>query len=166
VAQKASRGLDMKVVGYDPFLKPEQMAEFATPLASMAEVFIAADFVSVHIPGGAATRGIVNQTLFARMKQTAFFINASRGDVVAEADLVEALRAGTIAGAAIDVYEKEPPQKENPLISMRNVLLTPHNASQTRECMIRMALHAAQGIDEVLSGRRPTWPVNDPAKGR
>jgi D-3-phosphoglycerate dehydrogenase len=166
VAQKASRGLDMKAVGYDPFLKPEQMAEFATPIASMAEVFSAADFVSVHIPGGAATRGIVNQTLFARMKKTAFFINASRGDVVAEADLVEALRAGTIAGAAIDVYEKEPPQRQNPLISMSNILLTPHNASQTRECMIRMALHAAQGIDEVLSGKRPTWPVNDPAKGR
>jgi D-3-phosphoglycerate dehydrogenase / 2-oxoglutarate reductase len=166
VAQKASRGLDMQVVGYDPFLKPEQMAEFATPAASMEEVFSAADFVSVHIPGGASTRGIVNRKLFALMKKTAFFINASRGDVVAEADLIEALRHGSIAGAAIDVFDKEPPAKDNPLMGMGNVLLTPHNASQTRECMIRMALHAAQGIDEVLSGKRPTWPVNDPAKGR
>jgi D-3-phosphoglycerate dehydrogenase / 2-oxoglutarate reductase len=166
VAQKASRGLDMQVVGYDPFLKPEQMAEFATPAASMEEVFSAADFVSVHIPGGASTRGIVNRKLFALMKKTAFFINASRGDVVAEADLIEALRHGSIAGAAIDVFDKEPPAKDNPLMGMGNVLLTPHNASQTRECMIRMALHAAQGINEVLSGKRPTWPVNDPAKGR
>jgi D-3-phosphoglycerate dehydrogenase len=100
------------------------------------------------------------------MKKTAFFINASRGDVVDEAALIEALRSGVIAGAAIDVFEKEPPQKDNPLLSMGNVLLTPHNASQTRECMIRMALHAAQGIDEVLTGKRPTWPVNDPKKGR
>jgi D-3-phosphoglycerate dehydrogenase len=166
VAQKASRGLDMKVVGFDPFLKPEEMAEFATAAASMDEVFRVADFVTMHIPGGASTRGIVGRKLFALMKKTAFFINASRGDVVAEADLIEALRSGTIAGAAVDVYEKEPPQKENPLMSMDNVLLTPHNASQTRECMIRMALHAAQGIDEVLSGKRPTWPVNDPAKRR
>jgi D-3-phosphoglycerate dehydrogenase len=166
VAQKAARGLDMTVVAYDPFLKPDQMAEFATPAASMEEVFSAADFVSVHIPGGASTKGIVNQKLFARMKKTAFFINASRGDVVAEEDLVEALRCGAIAGAAIDVYAKEPPQANHPLMGMRNVLLTPHNASQTRECMVRMALHAAQGIDEVLSGRRPTWPVNDPTKGR
>jgi len=166
VAQKASRGLDMQVVGYDPFLAPEQMTEFAAPAASMEEVFRSADFVSVHIPGGAATKGIVNKKLFALMKKTAFFINASRGDVVAEADLIEALRAGTLAGAAIDVYEKEPPQQDNPLMGMGNVLLTPHNASQTRECMIRMALHAAQGIDEVLSGKRPTWPVNDPAKRR
>jgi D-3-phosphoglycerate dehydrogenase len=86
--------------------------------------------------------------------------------VVVEADLIEALRNGTISGAAIDVYEKEPPQKDNPLLSMTNVLLTPHNASQTRECMVRMALHAAQGIDEVLSGKHPTWPVNNPAKRR
>ena len=166
VAQKASRGLDMKVVGYDPFLKPEQMTEFATPVTSMDDVFSGADFVTVHIPGGASTRGIISKKLFALMKKTAFFINASRGDVVVEADLIEALRNGSIAGAAIDVYEKEPPQKDNPLMSMSNVLLTPHNASQTRECMIRMALHAAQGIDEVLSGKRPTWPVNDPSKRR
>lgn len=166
VAQKAARGLDMKVVGYDPFLKPEQIAEFASPAMSMDEVFSVGDFVTVHIPGGVSTRGIVGKKLFALMKKTAFFINASRGDVVAEADLIEALRNGTIAGAAIDVYEKEPLQKDNPLLSMGNVLVTPHNASQTRECMIRMALHAAQGIDEVLSGKRPTWPVNDPTKRR
>jgi D-3-phosphoglycerate dehydrogenase len=166
VAQKASHGLDMKVVANDPFLRQEQMAEFATPVMSMDDVFRVADFVTLHIPGGASTRGVVGKKMFALMKKTAFFINASRGDVVAEADLIEALRNGAIAGAAIDVYEKEPPQKDNPLMSMSNVLLTPHNASQTRECMIRMALHAAQGIDEVLSGKRPTWPVNDPAKRR
>jgi D-3-phosphoglycerate dehydrogenase len=166
VAQKASYGLEMKVVGYDPFLKQEQMAEFATPVMSMDDVFRVADFVTLHIPGGESTRGVVGKKMFALMKKTAFFINASRGDVVAEADLIEALSNGTIAGAAIDVYEREPPQKDNALMSMSNVLLTPHNASQTRECMIRMALHAAQGIDEVLSGKRPTWPVNDPAKRR
>ncbi|MBI5580407.1 MAG: hydroxyacid dehydrogenase [Deltaproteobacteria bacterium] len=166
VAQKAALGLGMKVLGYDPYLKAAQVAEFATPAGSFEEVFAASDFVTVHIPGGAATRGIVNKKLFDVMKKTAFFINASRGDVVDEAALIEGLRNGTIAGAAIDVYEKEPPRKDNPLIGMSNVLLTPHNASQTRECMIRMALHAAQGIDEVLAGKRPTWPVNDPAQRR
>jgi len=166
VAKKAAQGLDMKVLGYDPYLKAEQVAEVATPATSIEEVFGASDFVTVHIPGGAATRGIVGKKLFALMKKSAFFINASRGDVVDEPALIEALRNGTITGAAIDVYEKEPPPKDNPLMGMRNVLLTPHNASQTRECMIRMALHAAQGIDEVLSGKRPTWPVNDPVKRR
>ncbi len=80
--------------------------------------------------------------------------------------IIETLRSGMISGAAIDVSEKEPPEKDNPLLSLNNVLLAPHSASQTRECMVRMALHAAQGIDEVLSGRRPTWPVNGPAKRR
>jgi D-3-phosphoglycerate dehydrogenase len=120
--------------------------------------------VTLHIPGGAANKGAVGKKQFGLMKRTAFFINAARGDVVVEADLVQALREGTIAGAAIDVYEKEPPQTDNPLMGMSNVLLTPHNASQTRECMIRMALHAAQGIHEVLSGKPPTWPVNRPVK--
>jgi D-3-phosphoglycerate dehydrogenase len=166
VAQKAARGLDMKVVGYDPFLKPEQMAEFATPAKSIDEVFSAADFVTVHIPGGQSNRGIIGKKQFTLMQKTAFFINASRGDVIKESDLIDALRNRMIAGAAIDVYEKEPPQKDNPLLSMGNVLLTPHNASQTRECMVRMALHAAQGIDEVLSGKRPTWSANDPQKKR
>jgi D-3-phosphoglycerate dehydrogenase / 2-oxoglutarate reductase len=166
VAQKAARGLDMKVVGYDPFLKPEQIAEFATPAKSIDEIFSAADFVTVHIPGGSSNRGIIGKKQFTLMQRTAFFINASRGDVVMESDLIDALRNRMIAGAAIDVYEKEPPQKDNPLLGMDNVLLTPHNASQTRECMIRMALHAAQGIDEVLSGKRPTWAANDPQKRR
>ncbi len=166
VAQKAARGLDMKVIGYDPFLKPEQIAEFATPAKSIDEVFSMADFVTVHIPGGQSNRGIIGKKQFTLMQKTAFFINASRGDVVVEAELIDALRNRMIAGAAIDVYEKEPPQKDNPLLSMGNVLLTPHNASQTRECMVRMALHAAQGIDEVLSGKRPTWSANDPHKRR
>ncbi len=164
VAKKAALGLEMKVIGYDPFLKPEQVAEFATPAASVDEVFGAADFVTLHIPGGAANKGAVGKKQFGLMKKSAFFINAARGDVVVEADLIQALREGTIAGAAIDVYEKEPPQKDNPLMGMGNVLLTPHNASQTRECMIRMAMHAAQGIHEVLSGTPPTWPVNKPVK--
>jgi D-3-phosphoglycerate dehydrogenase len=99
----------MKVLGYDPYLKAEQVAEFATPVTSFEAIFTASDFVTVHIPGGASTQGIVNQKLFALMKKTAFFINASRGDVVDEPALIEALRNGTIAGAAIDVYAKEPP---------------------------------------------------------
>jgi D-3-phosphoglycerate dehydrogenase / 2-oxoglutarate reductase len=162
VAKKAALGLDMRVVGYDPYLGAEAVKEFATPAASLEEVLAASDFVTLHIPGGAATRGIIGKKELASMKKTAFFINASRGEVVDETALIEALQSGTIAGAAIDVYRKEPPDKDNPLLAMQNVLLTPHNASQTREGMICMALHAAQGIDEVLSGRQPTWPVNAP----
>jgi D-3-phosphoglycerate dehydrogenase len=163
LAKKATLGLEMKVIGYDPYLSAEQFPEYATPAASWEDLFASSDFVSLHMPGGAKTRGIVGRKEFALMKKTAYLINASRGDVVNEADLVEALRNGVIAGAALDVFTQEPPAKDNPLFSLDNVLLTPHNAALTREAMTRMALHAAQGIDEVLTGRRPTWPVNEPA---
>ena len=166
LAKKATLGLDMKVIGYDPFFTPETFPEFTTPAASWEDFFTSADFISLHMPGGAQTKGIVGKKEFALMKKTAYFINASRGEVVNEADLVEALKNGVIAGAALDVFMQEPPGKDHPLFGLDNVLLTPHNAALTREAMTRMALHAAQGIDEVLSGKRPTWPVNEPAARR
>jgi D-3-phosphoglycerate dehydrogenase len=96
------------------------------------------------------------------MKPTAYFINAARGGIVCEGDLIEVLVKKRIAGAALDVFSEEPPNPSNPLFKLDNVIVTPHNASLTRECMDRMALHAAQGIHEVLSGKQPTWPVNRP----
>jgi len=90
--------------------------------------------------------------------------NAARGEVVNEKDLYDALKSGKLAGAGLDVYDPEPPKNDNPLFGLDNVILSPHNAALTAECMARMALHAAMGIDDVLSGRRPKWPVNDPVK--
>jgi D-3-phosphoglycerate dehydrogenase len=95
------------------------------------------------------------------MKSSAYLINAARGEIVAEGDLVAALRGGEIAGAGLDVFQKEPPDRDNALLALENVVLSPHNAALTEEAMIRMATHAAQGIDEVISGKRPTWPVNE-----
>jgi D-3-phosphoglycerate dehydrogenase / 2-oxoglutarate reductase len=161
VARKAALGLEMKVIGYDPYLAPEQFPDHAIPAETWEELFLTSDFVTLHLPGGPETRGIVGKREFFLMKRTAFLINAARGDIVNETDLIEALRKGTIAGAALDVYATEPPEQDNPLFSMDNVLTTPHNAAHTQECMTRMALHAAQGIDEVLTGKRPTWPVNE-----
>lgn len=166
VARKAAFGLDMQVIGYDPFLKPEQFGELAIPAKTWEEVFIASDFITLHMPGTEATKDMVGKKEFEKMKKTAYLINAARGSVVNESDLIEALRSETIAGAALDVFRKEPPETDNPLFAMANVLLTPHNASLTKECMVRLALHAAQGIDEVLSGRKPTWPVNRPVQRR
>jgi D-3-phosphoglycerate dehydrogenase len=166
VARKAALGLDMQVIGYDPFLKPEQFGELGIPAKTWEEIFTASDFITLHMPGTEATTDMVGKKEFEKMRKTAYLINAARGSVVNESDLIEALRSETIAGAALDVYRKEPPETDHPLFNMSNVLLTPHNASLTRECMVRLALHAAQGIDEVLSGRQPTWPVNRPIQRR
>jgi D-3-phosphoglycerate dehydrogenase len=163
LARKASLGMDMKVIGYDPYLKPGAFPDRVTPAGTWEELFASSDFISLHLPGGTGNKGIVGRKEFALMKKTACLINASRGDVVNEADLVEALKNGDIAGTALDVFAQEPPETNNPLFALDNVLLTPHNAALTREAMMRMALGAAQGIDEVLTGKRPTWPVNEPA---
>jgi D-3-phosphoglycerate dehydrogenase len=97
------------------------------------------------------------------MKKTAYLINCARGDVLDEAALARALEQGTIAGAAIDVYDPEPPSMDNPLLKMPNVFATPHIASTTAEAIIKMAVHAAMEIHRVLSGEKPQWPVNKPS---
>jgi D-3-phosphoglycerate dehydrogenase len=99
---------------------------------------------------------------FAAMKKSAYLINCARGEVIDEAALIQALQNGIIAGAAIDVYDPEPPDMDNPLLTMPNVIATPHIASNTTEANIKMAVHAAMEIDRVLSGGKPLWPVNKP----
>ena len=166
VAEKAYFGLSMHVVAYDPYTKGEDFPSYVEKLDSSDEAFVVGDFVSVHIPANEINNKSVTIKQFNLMKQSAYFLNLARGELVVEEDLVQALREGLLAGAALDVLNKEPFEKDNPLLSMENVLLTPHIASHTRECMATMALHAAQGIDEVLSGHRPSWPVNNPSNPR
>ena len=160
LADKARLGLGMNVLAYDPYVTQDQAAESATMTSDWDEVFRRADFVSLHLPY--TGKKLVSARDFANMKPTAYFINLARGEIVEEPDLIEALRRGQIAGAALDVFDKEPPDPKNPLLSMENVLVTPHNAGLTRECMSRLSLQAAQGIWDVLSGQVPQWPVNTP----
>jgi D-3-phosphoglycerate dehydrogenase len=164
VGRKAALGLDMKVLGYDPLIDADRIPDCVERLNDWDDLFKRSDFVSLHLPSTLETRGLISRREFELMKDTAYLINASRGEVVDEAELVRALEGGLIAGAGIDVFEQEPPPKDHGLLRLENATLTPHNAALTREAMIRMALHAAQGIAEVLEGKRPTWPVNDPTK--
>lgn len=95
------------------------------------------------------------------MKTSAYFVNASRGGIVKEDDLVEALKTGEIAGAGIDVFEVEPPDPSNPLFQLDNVIVSPHSAALTKEASVRMAVHAAMQVDQVLRGEKPDWAVNE-----
>jgi D-3-phosphoglycerate dehydrogenase len=161
VAGRVAVAYNMKVIAYDPYVTPEKAREFGvTPCAQMDDVFRQADVVSLHTPLTPETRGFVNEAKLRLMKPTAFLINFSRGEVVNEKALCEALKSGVIAGAAIDVYDPEPPLKDNPLFALENILLSPHSAALTQECVIRMATGAAEGVVDVLSGKRPQFVVN------
>lgn len=161
VAKKAALGLDMKIIAFDPYANPETIPDYVT-LVSRDEVFKNADFISLHTLLTDETYRSVGLKEFSLMKKSAYFINCSRGEVVNEKELIKALEDGLIAGAAIDVFDPEPPSMDNPLFEFENVILTPHSASNTEECMIRMAVQAAMEIHKVLSGEKPNWPVNNP----
>ncbi len=160
VAKKAYFGLDMKIIAYVR-RKPEDVPEYIQ-LADWDQVFSQADFLSLHVPLNSSTRGFVGEKEFAMMKKEAYLINCARGEVVREEELIKALQANEIQGAFLDVFEKEPPKQDNPLLSMPQVTATPHMASNTKECMEKMACQAASQIIKVLGGQRPDWPVNHP----
>jgi D-3-phosphoglycerate dehydrogenase / 2-oxoglutarate reductase len=161
VAGRVAAAYNMKVIAYDPYVTPEKARELGVTLcAQMDDVFRQADIVSLHTPLTPETRGFVNDAKLRLMKPTAFLINLSRGEVVNEKALYDALKSGVIAGAAIDVFDPEPPLKDNPLFALENIILSPHSAALTQECVIRMATGAAEGVVDVLSGKRPQFIVN------
>jgi D-3-phosphoglycerate dehydrogenase len=161
VAKRAAVAYNMKVIAFDPYITPEKAREMGvTIVAAIDDVFKQADVVSLHTPLTPETRGFVNAARLRLMKPSAFLVNFSRGEVVDEKSLYEALKKGVIAGAALDVYDPEPPLKDNPLYSLENVILSPHSAALTQECVIRMATGAAEGVVDVLTGKRPKFVVN------
>ena len=103
---------------------------------------------------------MVGERLLSLMKPTAYIVNTARGGILDEVALAEALKNGSIAGAALDVFEHEPIQADNPLLSLKNVILTPHSAALTRECSERVAHEATLGISEYLRGRTPKFVYN------
>lgn len=155
VAHHAAHGFDAKVIYYDVKRNPEFEKEFSAEYkASVEDLLKEADFVSVHVPLLDSTRHLINAERLALMKKTAYLINTSRGPVVDEAALVEALKNGVIKGAALDVFENEP--KLSPgLAELENVILTPHLASATEETRSKMAEMAADNIIAALEGQEP-----------
>jgi D-3-phosphoglycerate dehydrogenase len=159
VAKQAIQGFDMKVIGYDPYISKDQVMPEIEFTQDREYLFKNSDIVTLHLPATEESKKGVGKKEFEMMKASAYLINCSRGEVVDEEALYEALRQKKIAGAGLDVFEQEPPAKDNKLFELENVIVSPHNAGVSRESSARMSLHAAQGIDEVLSGKKPTWPV-------
>ena len=143
VAARA-RAFDMRVVAYDPLFGPGAPPPDGVQAVEREALFAAADVLSVHVPLTPETRGAVGARELARMRPDALLVNASRGGVVDETALVEALRAGRLRGAAVDVFAAEPPPADHPLLSLPNVLPLPHLGASTAEAQRRAGLEAAE----------------------
>jgi len=154
VAKKAL-GCDMKIIAYDPYITPEQAKEAGTTLVELETLFAESDFISVHTALTPETKGMVQEKQFKMMKRTAYIINTSRGPVIKEEALVKALKEGWIAGAALDVYETEPPARNNPLLDLGNVVLTPHVAWFTEEAVMRLVMSVIDRSLEILNYGKP-----------
>ena len=156
VAKRAALGFDMNVLFYDP-TPPESnvLADIpAFPCSTMIEVLSKADFVSIHCPGGKATHHLIDQEAISMMQPHAFLINTARGDVIDENALVTALVNQEIAGAALDVYEREP-TISNALVSMENVVLLPHLGSATTETREAMGMRVLDNLRKFFEGKEP-----------
>jgi D-3-phosphoglycerate dehydrogenase len=160
VAQIAGAGFGMRVIGYDPLVSPESIAGLAELEPSLEAALAKSDFLSLHLPLTDQTRKLLDGRRLALLKPNCRIVNTSRGEIIDEQALVDALRSGQITGAALDVFEQEPLPSGHPFLTAPHLLLTPHIASSTSESLDRMSLDAAQGVLDVLAGRRPAHVVN------
>ncbi|GBE57635.1 D-3-phosphoglycerate dehydrogenase [bacterium BMS3Abin01] len=161
VAQRA-KGLKMKVVAYDPYVSKSRFEELGVEGATSIKSFYKqADFITVHLPKSPDTKGFVDGAAFKAMKKGVRIINCARGGIIDEAALVKALKSGKVAGAALDVFEKEPP-KDSPLLKMDNVVVTPHLGASTAEAQDRAGTVIAEQVAAALNDQFVSNAVNIP----
>ncbi|MBM3821607.1 MAG: hydroxyacid dehydrogenase [Verrucomicrobia bacterium] len=157
---KRARGFDMRILAYDiaPNAEAEKLGIRFVDLDTLLEQ---SDFVSLHASLTPDNRGLLNETRLRKMKSTAYLINTARGALVDEAALVKVLQEGVLAGAAVDAFAVEPLPADHPLRSTPRLLLTPHQASFTRETGEKVSMAAAEAIVNAMQGRRPRWVVDE-----
>ncbi|MCL6612005.1 MAG: hydroxyacid dehydrogenase [Peptococcaceae bacterium] len=161
LSEIAGRCLEMRVKAYDPLVPEEVFASAGVERCRTLDAALSgADFVSLHVPYTKETHHLIGERELSLMKPTGYLINTSRGGIVDEEALYMALRDGRLAGAALDVFETEPPAADIPLFGLDNVLLTPHMAAMTDLALVNMAADVASGILDVLEGRRPQYLAN------
>jgi D-3-phosphoglycerate dehydrogenase / 2-oxoglutarate reductase len=151
----------MKLLAYEPYPDQEFVRRHNVRLVALDELLAESDFLTLHMPATPASRHLINKQSLAKMKPTAYIFNTARGSIINEAALIEALQAGRLAGAGLDVFEEEPPA-DNPLLHMDNVVVTPHAAGVDLQSRDDMAMSAAQAIISFSRGEWPTEKVVNP----
>ena len=161
VADRA-RGLKMKVIVHDPFVAPDQVEKAGFEYATLDDLYAQADYITIHVPKLKDTIGLVNKASFAKMKDGVMIVNCARGGIVNEVDLVKAMQSGKVAGAALDVFETEPP-KESPLFEFDRFICTPHLGASTREAQTNVAVAVADQVIDYLKNGTIRNAVNVPS---
>ncbi len=163
---KRALALGMKVLACDPYIPDAAFKTAGAEKSEMAPLLQQSDFVTVHTPLNAETRGLIGERELRLMKPTAFLINCARGPIVDEAALIKALQTGRIAGAGLDVLESSHPAPDNPLRRMENVLMTPHTAFFSRQSLLELETRATHEVARVLSGNLPDNIANPEVLGK
>lgn len=163
VVASRALGLRMNVIAYDPFISEEAADKMGIALVTMDELFRRSDFISIHVPLTNETRNVVNADAFRKMKKGVKIINCARGGIVSEADLAQAIKDKIVSGAAMDVFEKEPTQADNPLLNLEEVILTPHLGASTQEAQESVAVAIAEQIVDYLVNGTIRNAVNVPS---
>lgn len=149
---KRAQGFEMNVIAYDPFLSEEKAKDIGVVMVSLNDLIKRSDFITIHTPLTSETKNLINKKTIAEMKKGVRIINCARGGIVNEKDLYDALISGKVAGAALDVFEKEPPEN-NPLLKLNNVITTPHLGASTKEAQENVAIAVAeQVVDYLING--------------
>ena len=165
VVASRARAMGMNIVAYDPFIAPDQARDLEIALAPLDEVFARADFLTVHTPLTAETRGLIDREALKKMKKGSRVINCARGGLVDEEALCEAIESGHIAGAALDVFSQEPPAADNPLLKLDQVIITPHLGASTTEAQEGVAFTVAEQMKDFFLTGVLRGAVNVPMVG-
>lgn len=159
VAQRA-KAFGMKILAFDPYVPQDRIESADAKCVDLETLFSKADFVTIHARATSETKGMIGKKLLSLMKNTAYLINTSRGDLVDETALYEALEARRIAGAGLDVFETEPLSADSPILALDNVTVTPHIGGASKEVAHRAAQILADDVKRVLTGNRPLYCAN------
>jgi D-3-phosphoglycerate dehydrogenase len=156
-----AKAFGVNMISFDPYIEELSMTEYGVePISTLEELLQRSDIVSMHAPSTQEVHHLMSEDQFRAMKPTALFINNGRGPTVDEKALIKALEEGWIAGAGLDVFEQEPPDPENPLLHMENVISTPHVASASQRMAPETRRRVGQELSLVLTGRWPRTCVN------
>jgi len=157
---KRAKGFGVKILGYDPYISSDVAKEFGIELVNLDTLLSESDIISIHCPLTKETYHLINEDKIRLMRKRPYIINTARGAIIDEKALYKALKEGWIAGAALDVFEIEPPPENNPLFELDNVVLTPHIAWYTEEALRRLEMSAVEEAIRILRGELPRNIVN------